>query len=220
MKLTPGIAVYPECVSSPVEDDADPNNPETRWFAKGDCASCQHRSAACSLRQGRFDVFGNPSTPSVPAPEESDTEMTEPLASQGSQSSSATLLVSNSRSQQVRLPQGDYHDPAHRERVMADMRRMLSSMEEGHIPVGSPSTISTASSSSFHGFSLPRGGSPIRTPTRGRVASGASRGGLPVGTGIHTRFEDVSPPSRGGGRGDRGRGGRGVRGGSSNRGRK
>ena len=38
--LTAGLAVYPECVSSTVEDGADPNDSETRWFAGGGCASC------------------------------------------------------------------------------------------------------------------------------------------------------------------------------------
>jgi hypothetical protein len=54
--------VYPEYVSSTIENEADSNDPKTRWFIGSDYASCQHRSYACSLRQGRRNVQGNIST--------------------------------------------------------------------------------------------------------------------------------------------------------------
>jgi hypothetical protein len=30
-----GLPIYPECVSVPLEDDADVTDPETRWLMKG-----------------------------------------------------------------------------------------------------------------------------------------------------------------------------------------
>ena len=48
--LTAGLAV-----SLTVKDGADPNDLETRWFAEGDCASCQHRSITRSTRLRRHD---------------------------------------------------------------------------------------------------------------------------------------------------------------------
>jgi len=83
LKLMSISAVYPECVSSTVNNDDDPNDPETRWFAQGDYASCQHRSYACSLRQGRRNVLDNVSTPPAAAVAvESDVEMEDARDSQ------------------------------------------------------------------------------------------------------------------------------------------
>jgi hypothetical protein len=151
--------VYPECVSSIVEDEADPNDPETRWFAGGDCASCQHRSYACSLRQGRRNVQGNVST--LPAAE-SDVEMEDTRDSK--QSSQATvvgrpILESGSRSQHFRTPRIDYNNPSVVNQYVQDLRRHITDVESGSFPTGSPSTVSTTSSQhdSTCGSPPPRG---------------------------------------------------------------
>ena len=194
--------MYPECVSSTVEDEADPNDPETRWFAGGDCASCQHRSYACSLRQGRRNVQGSVSTPPAAAAAiESDVEMEDAHDSQ--QSSQATvvgrpILESGSRSQHFRTPRIDYDNPAVVNQYVQDLRRHIADVESGIFPTGSPSTISTTSSQrSWAGFS------PIGDPQTPSVRprNNSSRG---------------SPPPRGRG----GRGGRGDRSNGSNRGQK
>lgn len=90
---TRGLPVYPECVSVPLEDDADVDDPETRWLMKGACMNCHHRGYTnCSCRESpsihgrhiansiagtnRLDQHGNAaaprsrqgSLPSVPSP--------------------------------------------------------------------------------------------------------------------------------------------------------
>jgi hypothetical protein len=53
---TRGLPIYPECVSVPLEEDADLNDPETRWLMKGACMNCHHRSYTnCSCRECSFD---------------------------------------------------------------------------------------------------------------------------------------------------------------------
>jgi Protein of unknown function (DUF3716) len=51
-----GLPIYPECVSVPLEDDADVTDPETRWLMKGACMNCHHRSYTnCSCRKFSFN---------------------------------------------------------------------------------------------------------------------------------------------------------------------
>lgn len=49
---TRGLPIYPECVSVPVEADADIDDPDTRWLMRGACMNCHHRSYTnCSCRK-------------------------------------------------------------------------------------------------------------------------------------------------------------------------
>ena len=49
---TRGLPVYPECVSVPVEADADIDDPDTQWLMRGTCMNCYHRSYTnCSCRK-------------------------------------------------------------------------------------------------------------------------------------------------------------------------
>src|SRR5436190_11698443 len=49
---TRGLPIYPECVSVPLEADADINNPDTKWLMRGACMNCHHRSYInCSCRK-------------------------------------------------------------------------------------------------------------------------------------------------------------------------
>src|SRR5436190_5752309 len=49
---TRGLPIYPECVSVPLEADADINNPDTKWLMRGACMNCHHRSYTnCSCRK-------------------------------------------------------------------------------------------------------------------------------------------------------------------------
>lgn len=75
-----GLPLYPDCVSVPVDADADVADPNTCWLMRGACMSCYHRSYTdCSCREliqrwcrigadmsigaGRLNEQGNPATP-------------------------------------------------------------------------------------------------------------------------------------------------------------
>ena len=46
-----GLPVYPNCVSVPVDAEADVADPATRWLMRGACMNCHHRSYTdCSCR--------------------------------------------------------------------------------------------------------------------------------------------------------------------------
>jgi hypothetical protein len=178
------VAVYPQCVSSPVEDGADPNDPETRWFAGGDCASCQHRSYPCSLRQGRRNVLGAvPTPPTAPVESESDEEMEDAPSGQSSQTTvvGRPILESGSRSQHFRTPRIDYNNPTVAAQYVQDLRRHIADVEAGSFPVGSPSTASTASELSWAGLSPPGPQTPLGSRggwgPRGRGGGGGSNRG-------------------------------------------
>jgi hypothetical protein len=52
---TRGLPIYPECVSVPLDADADVTDPETRWLMRGACMNCHHRSYTnCSCREFSF----------------------------------------------------------------------------------------------------------------------------------------------------------------------
>lgn len=151
-----------------MEDGAYPNDPETRWFAGGDCASCQHRSYPCSLRQGRRNVLGGGTTPPR-VRVDSDTEMGDMPSGQSSQTTvvGRPILESGSRSQHFRAPRLDFNNPAVAAQYVQDLQRHIADVEAGNFPAGSPSTASTASDQlSWAGLSPP--GPQTPSPRGGR----------------------------------------------------
>ena len=225
-----------------VDADGDPNDSETRWYARGDCACCQHRSYACSLRAGRRDIHGNIITPRTSAArlrQGDDVEMEDaPAPSPSARSGPIGVLPTSSRSRNFRSARIDYQNPAERDAYVAAVEAHLAEVRAGNYQGGASSTDSSRRSSqqSFQGFS--DRGSPqdvardradsgsSRDVARNRADSGSSRGGgynFPTYTGTRTTFTTptsggyVSPPRQPEipsnlGRGDSGRGGNRGRG--------